>query len=201
LTKHKEGFHTSSFSIVDDWGNILVCTSTIQAELGSGYVVPGRGFFLNNELTDFDTGINAIEGGARLRRTALAPLNATMGGKRPRSSMAPTIVFKDGEPKYGLGSPNGPFIISAVAQVMLNLIDFGMGMEEAVTAPRVASMNNIWFLENEFGKYLNDLQGKYAPFIIQLPGIGVVSIVEYHNNGNYSAVADLRKPTSVAISI
>jgi len=200
LTDPEEGHHTTSFSLLDNWGNILVCTSTLQAALGSFYVVPGRGFFLNNELTDFSTsGINMIVGGARQRRTALPPLNTSMGGKRPRSSMTPTIIFKDGVAQYGLGSPNGVSIISAVAQVALNIMDFGMDIQQAVDSPRVHTSNGAsWTIENGFSKYRTQLTPRYIPSV-SIGSVGVVAIVK-NINGNYSAAADIRKPTSLAVT-
>ena len=100
-------------------------TTTIEANMGSSVVVPGRGMLLNNELTDFTQSAldseglpnaHAPEGGKRPRRTALtAAERASLGGKRPRSSMAPTIVLEAGKPLLGIGSPGGSTIIGAVA--------------------------------------------------------------------------------------
>src|SRR5262249_15262940 len=96
-----EGEHTTHFSIIDADRNVVSCTTTIEHGMGSGVVVPGRGFLLNNELTDFDleaeSGPNALDATRGPRRTALGG-EKTVGGKRPRSSMAPVIVFRDGKP-------------------------------------------------------------------------------------------------------
>jgi gamma-glutamyltranspeptidase/glutathione hydrolase len=90
--------------------------------------VPGYGFILNNELTDFD---------------ASAPHpNVPEAGKRPRSSMSPTIVFKDGKPVLTVGSPGGSTIITTVLQTLVNHIDFGMPMDAALNAPRISERNN-----------------------------------------------------------
>jgi len=198
LTPCTEGLDTTSYSIIDTYGNMLVCTSTLQSTLGSNYVVPGRGFLLNNELTDFSsTGINGIVGGRTLRRTALPPLNDTMGGKRPRSSMTPTIIFKDGVPRYGLGSPNGIMIISAVAQVALNLLDWGMDVQTAVDMPRVHSANtNNWVLEAGFQKYKDQLSPQLIP-TTSSGSIGIVAVVENAGTNLYAA-ADSRKQGSKA---
>jgi len=199
FTPSEEGLDTTSFSILDDFGNMLVCTSTLQSALGSRLVVPGRGFFLNNELTDFaNSGINKIVGGRTSRRTALPPLNITMGGKRPRSSMSPTIIFKDGVPLYGLGSPNGINIISAVAQVILNLIDWDMDVQTAVDVPRVHSSNsNTWTIESGWTKYRDQLS-QLIPNV-NVGSVGVVAIVE--NAGDqYFAAADQRKPGGLAVA-
>jgi gamma-glutamyltranspeptidase/glutathione hydrolase len=144
-----EGQHTSHISIVDADRNFVSCTTTIEGVMGSGVVVPGRGFVLNNQLTDFDlhraTGPNALDP-RRLRRGPDLP----NGGKRPRSSMTPTIVFKDGKPVMTVGSPGGPFIIGVVAQVVHNVIDGGMDIQQAITAPRLASQNRPLELEAHY---------------------------------------------------
>ena len=125
-----ESPHTTHFSIVDRWGNVVSYTSTIEATWGSGITVPGYGFLLNNELTDFNflPGADAALDGAN----DLAP------GKRPRSSMAPMLLFKDGRFVAAYGSPGGATIINSVLNVTLNLIDHGMTMQQAIAAPRLS---------------------------------------------------------------
>ena len=109
--------------------------------MGSGLVVPGRGFLLNNELTDFDlesaTGANALD----------ATRSKDGRGKRPRSSMAPVIVFHDGKPWLTTGSPGGSRIIGIVAQILVNVIDHEMDMQQAINAPRVNAQNGPLSLE------------------------------------------------------
>ena len=95
-------------------------------------VVPGRGFLLNNELTDFN--FTPTQG------TAPDP-NLPGPGKRPRSSMSPTIVLKDGKPFLALGSPGGATIITTVLQILVNRIDLGMTLPEAMAAPRASQRN------------------------------------------------------------
>jgi gamma-glutamyltranspeptidase / glutathione hydrolase len=145
-----EGRHTTHFSIIDGDHNVVACTTTIENGMGCGLIVPGRGFMLNNELTDFDlevaTGPNAIDAGRRPRRTAFTD-NEEPAGKRPRSSMAPAIVFKNGEPYMTIGSPGGPQIIGIVAQVLVNVLDHGMDMQQAINAPRMDSRNSPIALE------------------------------------------------------
>ncbi len=123
----EEGGHTTHFSVVDKWGNVVSCTSTIEAGWGTGIMVPGYGFLLNNELTDFNSTPATGNPGAN----DVAPY------KRPRSSMAPSILFKDGMPIAAYGSPGGPRIITTVLQITLNLIDHGMTIQEAIDAPRI----------------------------------------------------------------
>ncbi|HYH97505.1 gamma-glutamyltransferase [Hyalangium sp.] len=122
---------TTHISTTDKAGNIVSYTCTIEAEGGSGIVVPGYGFLLNNEVTDFD-----------VPPSPTAPhANIPEPGKRPRSSMSPTLVLKDGAPVVALGSPGGSTIITTVLQTLVNHLDLGMPLLEAVAAPRVSQRN------------------------------------------------------------
>jgi len=126
----REGRHTTHFVTADRWGNVVAWTTTIEDAWGSGIMVPGYGFMLNNEMTDF----NFEPGGAN----ELQPM------KRPRSSMTPTLLFKDGRPWMATGSPGGPTIITTAMQVIMNVIDHGMTIQEAVEAPRIFSGWHPW---------------------------------------------------------
>jgi gamma-glutamyltranspeptidase/glutathione hydrolase len=120
---------TTHLSVADKNGNIVSYTFTIEQTGGNGVVVPGYGFLLNNELTDFDTA------------STTAP-NRAQGGKRPRSSIAPTIVTKDGKPSFTVGSPGGASIITTVLQTIVNRIDLQMSLADAVAAPRASQRNS-----------------------------------------------------------
>jgi len=148
-----EGEHTTHFSIVDSARNVVACTTTIENGMGCGVVVPGGGFLLNNELTDFDLGVadgpNALDTSRAPRRSALTE-NQQPAGKRPRSSMTPLIVFKAGKPVMTLGSPGGPQIIGIVGQTLVNVIDRNLDMQEAINAPRSSCRNGPLSLENLF---------------------------------------------------
>jgi gamma-glutamyltranspeptidase/glutathione hydrolase len=123
----REGAHTTHFTVSDKEGNIVSYTFTIESWGGSGIVVPGYGFLLNNEMTDFDFS------GPRP--------NVPEAGKRPRSSMAPTIAFRNGKPAFTIGSPGGATIITTVLQTIVNHVDFGMPMDAAINAPRLSQQN------------------------------------------------------------
>jgi gamma-glutamyltranspeptidase / glutathione hydrolase len=123
----QEGTHTTHLTVSDKEGNVVSYTFTIESWGGSGIVVPGYGFLLNNEMTDFDF-------------TGPAP-NIPEAGKRPRSSMAPTIVLKDGKPAFTIGSPGGATIITTVLQTIVNHVDLGMTMDQAIDAPRLSQRN------------------------------------------------------------
>jgi gamma-glutamyltranspeptidase/glutathione hydrolase len=128
-----EGVHTTHLAVVDRWGNIVTWTTTIESAWGTGIMVPGHGFLLNNELTDFNfpPTFNAATGNPGA--------NDVAPGKRPRSSMSPTILLKDGEPFAAYGSPGGATIINTVLQITLNLLDHGMTIQDAIDAPRIHS--------------------------------------------------------------
>ncbi|GAB3455658.1 gamma-glutamyltransferase [Massilia terrae] len=123
----QESLHTTHFTVSDKDGNVVSYTFTIESWGGSGIVVPGYGFLLNNELTDFDFS------GPRP--------NVPEAGKRPRSSMAPTIALKNGKPAFTIGSPGGATIITTVLQTIVNYLDLGMPMDQAIEAPRISERN------------------------------------------------------------
>jgi gamma-glutamyltranspeptidase / glutathione hydrolase len=133
LESSREGTNTTHYDVVDEKGNIAAVTYTLNAGYGSGVAVPGAGFLLNDEMDDFSAkpGASNMFGLVQGGRNAIAP------DKRPLSSMMPTIVLKDGKPFLVLGAPGGSTIISAVLQVILNVIDFGMNVQDAVDFPRI----------------------------------------------------------------
>ena len=127
------GNHTTHFSVVDAAGNAVATTTTINDSFGSGVTVTGAGFLLNNEMDDFTVQPNAPNALFGLIQSAG---NAPGPGKRPLSSMTPTIVLADGRLRLVLGSPGGPRIISATLEVLLNVMRFGRNLPDAVAAPR-----------------------------------------------------------------
>ena len=127
-----EGSNTTHYSIVDQWGNAVAVTYTLNDWFGAKVTVPGTGVLLNNEMDDFTAklGVPNLYGLVQGQANAIAP------GKRPLSSMSPTIVNKDGKPLLVLGTPGGSRIITAVLHTIVNVIDYGMNVQEAVDAPR-----------------------------------------------------------------
>jgi gamma-glutamyltranspeptidase/glutathione hydrolase len=124
--------HTTNLTVADRWGNTVEYTFTIEQIGGNAIVVPGRGFLLNNELTDFN--FTPTQGSA-------PDPNLPAPGKRPRSSMSPTILLKDGRPFLAVGSPGGSTIITTVLQILVNRLDLGMTLPEAIAAPRATQRN------------------------------------------------------------
>jgi gamma-glutamyltranspeptidase/glutathione hydrolase len=133
LPAGKESAETTHYSIADEQGNVVAVTYTLNAGYGSCVTVPGAGFLLNDEMDDFA----AKPGSPNLFGLVQGEKNAIAPGRRPLSSMVPTIVLKNGKPFLVLGAPGGSRIITAVLQVMLNVMDFGMNLQDAIDFPRV----------------------------------------------------------------
>ena len=123
---------TTHISVLDYAGNAVALTQTVNTLFGSGITAPGTGIVLNNEMDDFSAAPDAANAFGLIGDGA----NAVEPGKRPLSSMTPTIVLREGRPWLVLGSPMGPLIITTVLQTLLNVIDFDMNIEDAVSAPR-----------------------------------------------------------------
>jgi gamma-glutamyltranspeptidase/glutathione hydrolase len=131
----EESRETTHFCVVDRWGNAVSNTYTLNYSYGSRYVIEGAGFLINDEMDDF----SAKPGVPNLYGLVGGKANAIDPGKRMLSSMNPTIVTQDGKLFLVLGSPGGSRIITSLCQVLLNVIDFGMGLQDAVVAPRFHS--------------------------------------------------------------
>lgn len=122
---YETGYDTTHFTAVDRWGNVASCTSSIERIFGAGIMVPGYGFILNNDLTDFSPKPGSV--------------NEPNANKYPVSSKTPTIVFHEGKPFFTLGSPGGPTIVSSVLHVLLNVLEYEMDLKDAIAQPRIYS--------------------------------------------------------------
>jgi gamma-glutamyltranspeptidase/glutathione hydrolase len=187
-----EGTQTNHLVTADKWGNVVSYTNTIEQLAGSGITVPGRGFLLNNEMTDFDFAPSA---------PGVYDPNLPAPGKRPRSSMNPTIVFKDGAPYFTVGSPGGATIITTVLQVLLNRIDFGMSLPEAIAEPRASQRNGTFtdaepaFLNSPVGQQLisqygEQLREQTGPVLPRDNYIGNATGIEFLPGGRFTAAAE-----------
>jgi gamma-glutamyltranspeptidase / glutathione hydrolase len=129
----REKPETTHYSVADGEGNAVAVTYTINGYFGAGVVAPGTGFFLNNEMDDF----TVKPGAPNLYGLVQGEPNAIAPGKRPLSSMAPTLVERDGKVVFVLGSPGGSRIITTVLETIMNIVDYGMTPQAAVDAPRL----------------------------------------------------------------
>ena len=134
---------TTHYSIIDAEGNVVANTYTLNDSYGAGVTVKGAGFLLNNEMDDFTSKVGVANDYGLIQGEA----NAIAPKKRPLSSMTPTIVLKEGKPYLVIGSPGGPTIINTVLQVILNVVDFDMTVQQAVSAPR---FHHQWFPDHIF---------------------------------------------------
>jgi gamma-glutamyltranspeptidase / glutathione hydrolase len=178
----------------DKLGNVVSYTFTIESTGGAGLVVPGFGFLLNNELTDFNF-------------DSTTHPNRVEGGKRPRSSMAPTIVLKNGKPFLAVGSPGGSTIITTVLQILVDRLDQGMTLPQAIADPRASQRNGVntsaepaflslperAALEARGHHFVNGGEIGAATGIEFLPG-GVLAAAEPVRRGTGSAMVEVPSP-------
>lgn len=193
-----ESDETTHFSVIDRDGNAISNTYTINLNYGSGLVAAGTGVLMNNEMDDF----SAKPGVPNAFGLIGGEANAVEAGKRPLSSMTPTMVLKDGKVWLVTGSPGGARIITTVLQVVMNMIDHGMNVAEASTAPRV---HHQWLpdeLRLEEGISLDTVR------ILQAKGHGVVlkeamgstqSIMRDAESGQLYGASDPRRPDAATL--
>jgi gamma-glutamyltranspeptidase/glutathione hydrolase len=186
---------TNHLVVADKYGDVASYTNTIEELGGSGIVVPGRGFLLNNELTDFDFAPPS---------SGLPDPNLPAGGKRPRSSMSPTIVLKHRRPVMALGAAGGATIITTVLQTLINRIDLHMGLPAAISAPRASQRNSSSsqaepaFIAEPTTAGLEQLGQTFSisdtsplnPSITIAPTIGVESGLQLFPGGGMQAAAE-----------
>jgi gamma-glutamyltranspeptidase / glutathione hydrolase len=191
----QEGPSTTHLSVSDRWGNVVSYTFTIESTGGAGLVVPGWGFLLNNELTDFDYAL-------------LNHPNSVAGGKRPRSSMAPTIVTRGGRTLLTVGSPGGSTIITTVLQLLLDRLDTGRTLPQAIADPRATQRNGATTqaepafrasplaaaLEARGHVFVTNPEIGAATGIEFLPAGGVVAAAEPTRRGGGSAMVESPVP-------
>jgi gamma-glutamyltranspeptidase/glutathione hydrolase len=174
-----ESAHTTHLTVSDKDGNVVAYTFTIEDWGGSGMVVPGYGFLLNNELTDFDF-------------TGPHP-NVPEAGKRPRSSMTPTLALKNGKPAFSIGSPGGSTIITTVLQTIVNYVDLGMRMDQAVDAPRLSQRNGATtdiepgYADSAQAKALEQRGQRWSDLVEE---IGAANALVFNPDGTVTAVSE-----------
>jgi gamma-glutamyltranspeptidase/glutathione hydrolase len=194
---HKESTETTHYDVVDAEGNAVSVTYTLNGGYGNGITVPGAGFLLNNEMDDFA----AQPGVPNLFGLVQGEANAIQAGKRPLSSMTPTILAREGKFFLAVGAPGGSRITTAVLQVILNVVDFGMNAQEAVDFPR---FHHQWqpdklFLEPGFSPDTVALLKARGHDVDYRPG-NVAAVVELivNDKGWLQGAADGRRPGKAA---
>lgn len=160
-----KGSETTHFIAVDRRGNIAACTSSLEHIFGSGIMVPGYGFLLNNDMTDFDP--------------ALGSINSVEPNKYPVSMKTPTMVFKEGRPFLTLGSPGGPTIVASVFQTLINVLDYKMDLKEAIEEPRIYNSVGplIWWekgVPEEARKVLTEMNYQFDEIPLDLGNVQAV---------------------------
>jgi len=193
-----ESEDTTHYSVIDSDGNVVSNTYTLNFSFGSGIAVPGGGFLLNNEMDDFSAKPGVMNAFGMLGGDA----NAIAAGKRPLSSMTPTMVFANGEPWFATGSPGGSRIITAVLQMIVNVIDHGMNIAEAANAPR---MHHQWYPDVLF------IEPGFSPDTIRLlkerghdvqdsrSSSGSTQTVAYRD-GLFRGASDTRRPGAASVA-
>ncbi|HET6563123.1 MAG TPA: gamma-glutamyltransferase [Marmoricola sp.] len=181
-----ENRETTNLTVADRWGNVVEYTLTIEQTGGAGLLVPNRGFLLNNELTDFSLAWSSTDP------------NRLEGGKRPRSSMSPTILTRNGRPFLALGSPGGASIITTVLQVILNRVDRELSLPRSVREPRASQRNSTTVSAEQafidrYGPLLTPFGHTFTP--PGAPGtsaaeIGALTAIEFRGKRRMVAVAE-----------
>ena len=191
-----ESNETTHFSIADKFGNVISNTYTINSAFGSGVTIKGTGILMNNEMDDFSGQPGVPNQFGLLGGIA----NEIEPAKRPLSSMTPTIVFDNGDPFLAIGSPGGSRIITAVLQIILNVIDFEQSLEEATDSKRV---HHQWYPDDidieETYNQINELMD--LGYKIDIIDTATCTQSIMIDDGEFIGVSDLRRPDSLALGV
>jgi gamma-glutamyltranspeptidase/glutathione hydrolase len=190
IAQYHESNQTTHYSVYDSYGNAVSTTTTINSGFGSGIVVEGAGFLLNNEMDDFSSKPGVQNQFGLLGTEA----NSIQPEKRMLSSMTPTIVLKDGKPFIIAGSPGGSTIITVVLQVILNCIDFDMNIREAIEKPRIHHQwipDSIYYEKKALTENVkNELKLMGYNFAAESSVLGIVEGIMIDNKNNFIYGAD-----------
>lgn len=188
---YREHQETTHYSIVDRWGNCISVTTTLNDNFGSKLVVDGAGFLLNDEMDDFSSkpGVPNMYGLLGSEANSIAP------DKRMLSAMTPSVILKDGKPLLVLGSPGGGKIITSVFQTVVNVIDFGMNLKNAVDAPR---MHHQWYpdvIQVEYGLMNSETYNLVSGLghkIKDVNQFGKIDAILFNEDGSMNGYSDSR---------
>jgi gamma-glutamyltranspeptidase / glutathione hydrolase len=198
LEPAKEKAETTHYSVVDSEGNAVAVTYTINGNFGAAVVAPGTGFLLNNEMDDF----TVKPGAPNLFGLVQGNANAIAPGKRPLSSMTPTIVEKDGRTVLVLGSPGGPRITTAVLETIANIVDFGMTPAAAVAAPRFHQQwlpDALYYERGGLRPETAEALAARGHKLVEQGPWGAVELIAIDAEGRLVGVSDPRRPAGAAI--
>ena len=190
-----ESPNTTHFSVADRDGNVVSMTYTLGSDFGSGVMVDGAGFLLNNQMNNFS---HEAAYRAAARGEALPP-NAMQSGKRMMSTMMPTLVFKDEKPWLAVGTPGGGRIINTILQVLVNVIDFKLNIDEATHQPRISQNEGPLEVEPNFNPDTLALLRAKGHDIKQSETMGSAQSIAIEN-GYFFGAADPRRPGAAAIA-
>ncbi len=205
IVNRKESDHTTSYVVADKLGNVVSVTYTLNNYFGSKVIAGNTGFFLNNELDDFTIkpGVKNSFGLVQGKANIIKP------GKRPLSSMAPTIILKDNKFYLTLGTPGGSTIPTTLLQVLINVIDYGMNIQQAVDAPRfhMQWLPDKIFTEPHSISKDTEQKLKKMGYKIQLGSVyskslywgGVTAIMKDPKNNELEGAIDSRRPAGLAM--
>jgi gamma-glutamyltranspeptidase/glutathione hydrolase len=182
--------HTTHFCVADAEGNWVACTTTVNTSFGSKVVIPGTGVVMNNQMDDF----SIHPGTTNYFGLVGAEANAVGPGKRPLSSMSPTIVLRNGQPVAALGAAGGPTIISQVAQELIWMLDFRMSPEEALEQPRI---HHQWLpdelvVEKRLPAELKAALRGYGHSLREVESLGASQVITREPDGTFRGAADPR---------
>ena len=181
---------TTHYAIMDSFGNVVSATETINTYFGSQVVIPGTGIVMNNEMDDFSKSPGVPNAFGLIGSEA----NAIVPGKKPLSSMTPSIVLKDGKPFMAVGASGGPRIITGTLQAIINVIDFGMNVNEAVSAPRFHHqwVPEVLYIEQEMPEEVRSIMRQKGHQLGMGPAENVVQAVMF-KDGVFTGASDPRK--------
>jgi len=182
--------HTTHIAAADKAGNWVAITTTVNTDFGSKVAVPGTGVFLNNQMDDF----SAQPGVANAYGLVGSEANSIAPGKRPLSSMSPTLLLKDGEPVLTLGAAGGPTIITQVVQTLINNQLLGMPLAEALAAPRIHQQwrPNALFVESTLPDEVRTQLQSFGHTLKPLGPYGSTQAIGLDERGEFVAVSEPR---------
>lgn len=193
-----ESLETTHFTVMDRWGNVVTNTYTLNYPYGNGQMVAGAGFILNNEMDDFTAKPQSANGYGLVGNER----NLPEAGKRPLSSMTPTILFKDNKPLLATGAPGGPMIISAVTQLLSARIFHGKSIQEATELPRIHHqwLPDTLYVEKMLPQHIRSVLEGMGHDIKERDSVGRIQSVEF-DGAIFTGMADPRSSSATSLGV